>query len=77
MSRADVCQNQIMNPFKIGDKVVFAPNERTVGWLWPTFERIKLKPGDVGIITRIEREDFVYLDDGKGGLHWECFKRTD
>ena len=71
-----VCQNQVMNPFKIGDKVVFAPNEHTVGWSWPTFERIRLKPGDVGIITRIERENYIYLEDEKGGFHWECFKHT-
>ena len=50
-----MCQNQIMNPFKIGGQVVFAPDERTVGWEWPTFERIRLKPGDVGVIT--QRED--------------------
>jgi hypothetical protein len=66
-----------VNPFKIGEKVAFVPDERTAGWTWPTFERIKLKPGDVGIITRIERDDFIYLDGERGGLHWECFKRTD
>jgi len=65
-----------MNPFKIGDEVVFAPDERTVGWRWVTFERVRLKPGDVGIISRIEREDYVFLDDGRGGFHWECFKRA-
>jgi hypothetical protein len=64
-----------MNPFKIGDTVVFAPDARTLGWVWPTLERIRLKPGDVGVITRIEREDFIYLDDERGGLHWESFKR--
>jgi hypothetical protein len=46
-----------VNPFKIGEKVAFVPDERTVGWTWSTFERIKLKPWDVGIITRIERDD--------------------
>lgn len=65
-----------MNPFKIGDEVVFAPDERTVGWAWATFERINLKPGGVGIISRIEREDYVFLEDGRGGFHWECFKRA-
>ena len=65
-----------MNPFKIGDEVVFAPDERTVGWSWATFERLRLKPDDVGTITRIEREDYVFLDDARGGFHWENFKRV-
>jgi hypothetical protein len=38
------------------------PDELTVGWLWTTIERLGLKPGDVGIIIRIEREDYVNLD---------------
>jgi hypothetical protein len=45
-----VCQN----PFKIPDQVMFAPDERTVGWEWPTFERIRLKFDDVEVITRRE-----------------------
>jgi hypothetical protein len=50
--------SQIMNPFKIGDKVIFAPDERAGGWQWLVLiARIKLKPGDVGIITQIARED--------------------
>jgi len=63
-----------MNPFKIGDEVVFSPNEHTVGWSWATFERVRLKPGDIGTITRIERENYIFLGDGRGGFHWECFK---
>ena len=66
-----------MNPFKVGNKVVFAPSEHAVGWSWPMLERAKLKPGDVGIVTRIEREEYLYLDDEKGGFHWECFERMD
>jgi hypothetical protein len=66
-----------MNPFKIGERVAFVPNERVVGWSYPTFERLRLKPGDVGIITRIEEGAYIYLDDGRGGFHWECFKRPD
>ncbi len=65
-----------LNPFKIGDRVVFSPDERTVGWVWPTFERVRLKPGDVGIVTKIDKDAYLYLDGGRGGFHWECFKRA-
>ena len=68
-------QKQPENPFKIGDRVVFQPDERTIGWMWPTFERFRLKPGDVGLITQITG-GHIYLDDGRGGFHWECFKRA-
>ena len=65
-----------MSPFKIGDKVIFAPGEHAVGWEWPTFKRTRLKPGDVGVVTRIEKGIYLYLDDGRGGYHWECFKKA-
>ena len=72
-----MAEKQTTSPFKVGDRVVFAPDERTIGWSWPTFERVRLKPGDTGIVTRIEKEMYLYLDDDRGGFHWECFKRTD
>jgi hypothetical protein len=65
-----------MSPFKIGDTVVFSPDERTVGWEWPTFERVRLKSGDVGVVTQIDKGIYLYLDDGRGGFHWECFKKA-
>jgi hypothetical protein len=65
------------NPFKIGDQVRFVPDEHAYGWMWPSFEQMRLKPGETGIVTRIEREMYLYLDDDRGGLHWECFKRTN
>src|ERR1035438_3713650 len=61
-------------PFKIGDRVVFAPNQHAYGWTWPSFERMKLTPGQVGTITRISNDEYLYLDDDRGGLHWECFR---
>ncbi len=64
------------SPFKIGDRVQFCPDERTVGWIWPTFERVRLKPGDVGVVTRIDQGVYLYLDDERGGFHWECFKKA-
>jgi hypothetical protein len=60
-------------PFKLGEKVVFTPNEHAMGWSLHTFERARLKPGDSGVITRIESGMYLYLDDGRGGFHWECF----
>ena len=65
------------NPFKIGDLVTFEPNERAVGWAWPSFERLKLKPGETGTVTRIDRGMYIYLDDYRGGFHWECFKKAE
>ena len=62
------------NPFKVGDRVAFRPDERAIGWTWSTFERVRLKPGDTGVITRIDENAYLYLDDGRGGFHWECFK---
>jgi hypothetical protein len=62
-------------PFKIGDRVMFAPDARTIGWSYPTFDRVRLKPGDVGTVTRIDKGQYLYLDDERGGFHWECFKR--
>ena len=67
--------SQKKNEFKVGDRFVFAPDEHAVGWAWSTFERVRLRPGDTGVVTRIERDEYLYLDDNRGGFHWECFKR--
>jgi len=66
---------QRKNEFKIGDRIVFAPNEHVIGWEWPTFERLRLRPGDAGVVTRIDRAEYLYLDDERGGFHWECFRK--
>jgi tryptophan synthase beta chain len=67
-------EKQKTNPFKIGDRVTFTPNAHTIGWSWSSFDRLRLKPGDTGIVTRIENEMYLYLDDDRGGFHWEGFK---
>jgi hypothetical protein len=46
------------------------------GWEWPTFDRVRLKPGNIGVITRIDKGMYLYLDDERGGFHWECFKKV-
>lgn len=70
-------EEQRSSPFKIGEHVEFAPSEHAYGWTCHSFERIRLKTGDLGIVTRIEGEVYLFLDDDRGGLHWECFKRAE
>ena len=67
---------QTDNPFKVGDCVIFTPNEHAIGRTWSTFDRVRLKPGDTGVVTRIDKDVYLYLDDDRGGFHWQCFKRT-
>jgi hypothetical protein len=62
------------NPFRLGDRVVFVPDEHASGWAWSSFERVRLKPGDAGVVTRIADDSYLYLDDERGGFHWECFR---
>jgi hypothetical protein len=67
---------QDINPFKVGDEVIFDPDQRAMGWSWSSFDRVRLKPGDSGIVTRIDDGMYLYLDDGRGGFHWQTFKRV-
>lgn len=60
-------------PFKLGQTVIFTPDEHAKGWSLHTFERVRLKPGEEGVITRIESNMYLYFDDDRGGFHWECF----
>jgi hypothetical protein len=62
-------------PFDIGDEVLFAPDERARGWSSPIFDRLHLRPGDTGIVTRIDIGEYLYLDGDRGGFHWQCFKK--
>jgi hypothetical protein len=68
---------QRVNPFKIGDRVRFAPNAHAYGWAWSSFDRMRLQPGDTGVVTRIGKDVYLYLDDERGGIHWECFERVE
>jgi hypothetical protein len=65
------------SPFKVGDRVIFSPDKRTIGWSYPGFDRLRLKPGDLGVVTRIEKGQYLFLDDDRGGFHWQCFKAAD
>ena len=65
------------SPFNIGDRVIFVPDEHTVGWAWSSFDRLRLKPGDIGVVSRIDKDMYLYLDDDRGGFHWECFAKAE
>jgi hypothetical protein len=67
----------VTNPFKIGDRVTFAPDERAVGWAWSSFDRLRLKPGNVGVVTRIDKSLYLFLDDERGRFQWECFRKVE
>jgi D-serine deaminase-like pyridoxal phosphate-dependent protein len=72
-----VTVDQKPNPFKIGDRVEFAPDAHAYGWTCHSFDRMRIKPGDSGVVTRIVKDVYLYLDDDRGGLNWECFKKTE
>jgi len=69
-------EKQTTNPFKVGDRVIFTPDEHAIGWTWYSFDRVRLKPGDAGMVTRIDKDVYLYLDDDRGRFQRECFKRT-
>jgi hypothetical protein len=76
-NRKIVIERQVTNPFNLGDRVRFSPDEHAIGWSWPSFERLRLKPGDIGLVTRIDKDLYLYLDDERGGFHWECFEEVE
>jgi hypothetical protein len=69
------------NPFRIGDKVQFVPNQRAQGWSW--FGPGTIQPNDVGIVSRIQDKNSIYItrnglaDSEVGGFHWTCFRKVD
>jgi len=60
-------------PFKIGDRVEFSPDKKTIGWTSSSFDRLRIHPGDIGIVTKIV-DNAIFIDDDRGGLSWECFR---
>jgi len=63
-------------PFKVGDRVIFAPDARTKGWQGETFERYGVHEGGIGVIVRIEDGQYIWLEGDRGGFHWQCFKKA-
>lgn len=72
----NILVNAANNPFHVGDEVVFAPDERTTGWIYPSFDSMRIHPGDIGTVSKIVR-DAIYIDDNRGGISWQCFKKAD
>lgn len=64
-------------PYKIGDKVKFEPSEHCKGWHQESFDRLRIYPGYIGKITKIEKDLFIFLDDNRGGFHWIEFKKAE
>jgi hypothetical protein len=56
-------------PFKIGDKVKFAPSERTQG-LYQNIEGMGVSIGEVIIIGQIKDNCYLFTENGKGGWPW-------
>lgn len=65
------------NPFKIGDRVVFAPDERTTGWYQHSFERWGMLPGDEGIVTRILGDKVEINNNPNTMLHWTQYRMAN
>jgi len=63
------------NPFKIGDRVIFDPDKRTIGWTYSSFDMLRIHPGDIGTVTKIV-DDMILIDDNRGGFAWQCFKKA-
>jgi hypothetical protein len=75
LNRNPMPEEQKVNPFKIGDRVTFTPDDHTVGWSWSSFDRLRLHPGATGTVTRIGKENYLYLDDDRGGFTGSASKR--
>jgi len=76
MSTAKNIKKNIKCPFKIGDRVKFSPSDHCKGWHQESFDRLRIHPGYAGIITKIEKDIYLYLDDGRGGFPWIEFKKS-
>jgi hypothetical protein len=69
------------NPFRVGERVQFVPDERAQGWSW--FGPGTIQPNDIGIVSRLQDRDYIFFKrDGLessevGGFHWECFRKAD
>jgi len=75
--------DSLSNPFQLGDKVRFVPNERARGW--SCFGPETIQPDDIGIVSRIQNDAYLYIkliadhpdSPEVGGFQWQCFRRAD
>jgi len=60
-------------PFKIGDKVIFTPSERTKGQ-YQDIESMGISIGEVITIAEIKDNCYLYSLKGMGGWPWSEWK---
>ena len=68
--------SQTQCPFRVGDRVRFAPSERTRG-LYQSIESFGIKPGEIQPIAEIRDGFYLYFANGKGGWPWNEFSAAD
>lgn len=59
-------------PFRVGDRVIFTPSERTRG-LYQNIESFGVRLGETLVIREIKNGLYLYFDDGAGGWPWTEF----
>ena len=62
------------NPFHVGDRVVFTPDQRTVGWYQHSFERRAIYPGYEGTVTRTDGDQVELDGKSDAAMHWSQFR---
>jgi len=60
-------------PFRVGDRVVFTPSDRTRGH-YQDIERFGVKVGEERTIKEIRDGTYLYFDAGVGGWPWTEFR---
>jgi hypothetical protein len=60
-------------PFRVGDRVVFSPSERTRG-LYQDIDAFGIRIGEERIIVDIRDGTYLYFEDGAGGWPWNEFE---
>jgi hypothetical protein len=62
------------NPFYVGDKVVFAPGVRTIGWHQHSFERCGILPGQEGTVSQVSLDHIEIDHNPHSAMHWSQYK---
>jgi len=63
-----------VNPFRVGDQVVFTPDQRTVGWYQHSFERWGIYPGYVGRVTQVVNDKIELDGNPESTMYWSQFQ---
>jgi hypothetical protein len=64
------------NSFREGDEVIFAPDQRTIGWYQHSFDRWQIFPGYYGKVTKVEGDQVTIDDKSEATMHWSQFRRA-